>query len=700
MITRPLSILFIADNDTNLKLSKPELLAAGFDVNSKRVGTPEQAAHALDSTDWDIVISDYQMSKYSAAEALLAMQENKRSIPFIVMSKNLQTCDAVDLLKQGANDYIDLKEPSRLIPVIERELNGINKRPLHSHTEERIRTLSTAVEQSPVSVAIADHKGTITYVNPKFVEVTGHSSDDCVGRNIDFTLQDRTSDTSFLEIWDTITRGEVWSGEFCNTRHDGKTFCELVKISPLSNNSGSITHFIIIREDITARRHYEEQLLRQAHYDNLTGLPNRDLMIDRLDLAIESAMRSSTNGALICLDLDRFKDINDTLGHGFGDELLKEAAQRLNACIRRCDILARMGGDEFIIILPEIHDANDAQHLVSRVVESFNQPFCIQGVDHLITATAGIVLFPEDGNDPETLLRNADLAMNEAKYLGRNRYQFFTEEINTGLKRRLDMETRLRGAIKRGEMALFYQPIVDLETGQPVAYEALLRWQQQDGATCMPNEFVPLAEDVGLIIEIGNWAIATACRELASMLKNTNSLLHVSVNVSPKQLQTRGFYEFVQEQLRLNKLSPEHLELEITERVLVDDTPETHINLNALGEMGVSLSIDDFGTGYSSLSYLQKYSFQTLKIDRSFISDAANNINSARLVETIITMAHSLGLRVIAEGVETAEQLSFLTSRSAICNRVQGFLFGYPTPVGSLIINIPHEAMLTQPMLS
>ena len=687
MMGKPLKILFIADNNENSKLAKPELVRAGFNITSKRVETNQKINKALAAEDWDVIISDYHMLNFNAVDALKTLHENGKEIPFIVLSVTMNADDAIHLLRHGAHDCIHEETLTQLAPAVERELREATNRIQRHQDEEHINTLSTAIEQSPVSIAITDREGKITYINPKFEDVTGYPSAEVIGRGIDFTLQDKTGQSSFLDAWNTINKGKEWSGEFCNIRHDGQLFWEFVKVSPITDKNGAITNFIVIKEDISTRRRVEEQLLRQAHYDDLTGLPNRNLMINRLDLAIEESIRNDKPGALICIDLDRFKDVNDTLGHDFGDELLKEAAFRLRACIRRFDTLTRMGGDEFVIILPEICDSDDAQHLAERVIEAFNQPFTIDGQNHLITATAGLVLFPENGNDPQTLLRNSDVAMNKAKDLGRNRYQFFTEEINSSLIQRLDMETRLRGAVSRGEMILFYQPIIDMQTNLPVAYEALIRWQQDDGTICMPNDFIPLAEDVGLIQEIGNWVIATACSELSTILTNPVQPSRISVNVSPKQLQTTGFAEYVENQLHLNNLKPKHLELEITERVLVDDTQETHQNLSVLCALGVSLSIDDFGTGYSSLRYLQKYPFQTLKIDRSFISDAANNLNSARLVETIIAMAHGLGLSVIAEGVETTEQHSFLSSRVDICNQAQGFLFGHPTPV----INLPNN---------
>ena len=447
-----------------------------------------------------------------------------------------------------------------------------------------------------------------------------------------------------------------------------------------------------LERDIGIRASYEVRLLRQAHHDELTGLPNRILLLDRLEQAIATSHRDQLRTALLCIDLDRFKNINDTLGHAAGDILLKQATVRLSGCVRDPDTLARMGGDEFIILLPSIADDDGAEKVAARIVDAFTQPFDIYGQEHFISASIGVTLFPDDGGDGATLLRNADLAMYQVKEAGRNGYRFFTHEINQRMQERLAIEARLRGAVARGELLLHYQPIVDLRTGRTSGVEALVRWRQPDGSMSMPGQFIPVAEEMGMIKDIGEWVIATACAGMRDHLLGASPLRRVAVNVSPRQLREQGFGAFVEQVLARHGLPPECLELEITESVLLDDMPETAVNLAMLCVLGVRLSIDDFGTGYSSLGYLQRYPFDTLKIDRSFVVASTHSENAVRLIETIITMAHGLGMEVVAEGVETEAQLALLRERD--CDFAQGFYFSRAVRLDELRVMIGEEAAI------
>lgn len=677
-----LNVLFIEDSAADAELTTAELARGGFAPYAERVETRLTMVDALTKLDWDVILCDYRLPSFSAEAALQTLKDSGRDIPFIITSGAVQAEDTVNLLKQGAHDFMNKEALARLVPAIEREMREAEVRRQRRAAEDRVRILSSAVQQSPVSVLITNPSGKIEYVNPKYEQITGYSSAEAIGRDLGFTLLNQTSADAMSAMRHSIANAQEWRGEFCSIRRDGQVFWEFVSLSPLRNDVGELTHFVIIKEDITVRRSYEERLLRQAHYDDLTGLANRVLMLEHLNVALESATRNHRQIALMCVDLDRFKNVNDSLGHSCGDDVLKEAASRLSGCIRNGDILARMGGDEFIVILPDIGAAREAERVAEKIISIFSRPFVLGGKEYFITASIGIALSPRDGKSANLIQRNADLAMYKAKELGRNRFHFFTEDINTQLMQRLELEVRLRQAIALEELELHYQPIYDINSNWMVGFEALVRWRQPNGNLLMPGHFIPMAEDIGIIQEIDKWVMATACAEAAKLFQESTYPLRLSLNVSPKQLQIADYASFVAHQLYINNLSPAQLELEVTERVIMQNDAQTQINIDALCELGVRLSIDDFGTGYSSLAYLQKFPFKTLKIDRSFVNQICDNRNSQRLVDTIITMAHGLDMEIVAEGIENDEQRILLQQHG--CNQAQGYLFSYPGTLSEL----------------
>ncbi|MDO3384428.1 EAL domain-containing protein [Gilvimarinus sp. SDUM040013] len=683
----PLKVLFVEDSDVDAELTLVELERGGFVPRSEQVQTQSEMLAALGDTQWDVVICDYKMPRFTAEEALSTLHESGQDLPFIITSGAVSAEDVVSLLKQGAHDFMDKRALARLVPAIERELREADVRRSQREAQQRVRILSRALEQSPVSVLITDPAGMIEYVNPRFEESSGYQANETIGQHIGFTLQDEQSDDSLQHLWSTVREGQEWRGEFASRTRAGQLIWEKVTVSPLTDSADSITHFIVIKEDITVRRSYEEQLLRQAHFDELTSLANRVLLMDRMNLAVENAEREQGMLALLGIDLDHFKNVNDSLGHSIGDNLLKEAADRLSACVRGGDTLARMGGDEFVVLLPQINDPRDAQKTAEKILRQFEQPFVIFGRNYFVTASIGVALYPGDGANPHLLLRNADLAMYKAKEHGRNGYHFFTEDINERLLARLELEAHLRFVVERDELLLHYQAIFDLATERVVGYEALVRWNKRDGDLRMPGDFIPLAEEIGIIHEIDSWVLKTACLELKDVLKDRAKCL--AVNISSKQLDMPHYAKFVGEQLTLNDLQPEQLELEITERVLVEDTENTKRNLELLCEMGVRLSIDDFGTGYSSLGYLQRYPFQTLKIDRSFVSNISGEGSACRLIETILTLAHGLNLDVVAEGVEREKEMAFL--KSIGCDYAQGFMLAKPMALRYVLNSLESE---------
>ena len=674
-----LDVLLVEDSIDDAELLELELIRGGLQPTIHRVDTLADLKAALAQRTWDLVISDFHLPGFAADLALDAVQDSGRDIPFIIVSGAIQAEDAVTLLKQGAHDFLTKDSLARLVPAITRERREAQERAERRQAEDRVRVLSLAIEQSPVSVVISDPDGLIQYVNPRFEAVTGFSLAEAVGRPLEFTRYDQQAVDRFRPNAVDDTPSAVYQAEFCNLRKNGELFWEHATVSPLRDKDGRISHYVAVKEDITARRNFEERLLKQANFDDLTGLPNRVLMLDRLIQAIAQSRRSGTKTALLFLDLDRFKNVNDILGHQAGDVLIKDAALRFSHCVRQGDTLARMGGDEFIVILPEIEDSELARIVAERLIESSGCPFHLAGQELFVTASIGITLFPDDGQDAQTLLRNADLAMYKAKELGRNGFHFFTHDINRRMQERLAIEGRLRGALDRHEFLLHYQPIVELRQRRTIGMEALLRWCESDGTLRMPDQFIGLAEETGAIRPIGAWVVASACRQAKRLRDDIPGFQRIAVNVSAKQLQAAGFAAAVAEQLDNLSLPADALELEITESVLLDDSPDTAANLTLLCDRGISLSIDDFGTGYSALAYLQRYPFHTLKIDRSFVSEANTNAKVAQLIETVISMGHSLGMKIVAEGVETEEQLHFLREHG--CDFGQGYLFGRPTPL-------------------
>ncbi len=541
---------------------------------------------------------------------------------------------------------------------------------------ENLRKLSVAVEQSPASVMITNVDGLIEYVNPKFVEVTGYEIDEVLGKDPRILKSGSTSPESYEEMWQSITSGTEWRGEFQNRKKNGELFWEFASISPITTEEGEITHFLAVKEDISLRKEYEKRLIHQANFDDTTGLPNRYMAFDRMSRAFVRARRNNSKVALLFIDLDRFKRVNDTLGHQTGDAALKSAGQRIASCLRDEDTVARFGGDEFVVILSGIISPQDARSVAEKIQKAFKKPISIRETEVFVSPSIGISLWPEDGANPEDLVRCADTAMYRAKAAGRNAYRFFTSEMDEKSQAQALIENQLRPALEREELYLHYQPIIDIATKKIVRAEALLRWQNVELGAVGPADFVPIAEEIGLIVPIGDWVLKAACREAASWQSSDNPSLKIAVNISTRQFRDTSLLDTVSEALRESGLAPERLEIEITESLFMDDFPEVTRSMNELKDLGVTMSVDDFGTGYSSLSYLRRFPVDVLKIDRSFVMDVLSDPENTTLVETIVSMAHSLKLEVIAEGVETEEQLAFL--RGLGCEFAQGFLFSRP----------------------
>lgn len=542
--------------------------------------------------------------------------------------------------------------------------------------KEQLSSLSQAVEQSPVSVMITDTNANIVYVNQAFEKISGYTAEEVFGKTPQLFKSDKTPISLYKDLWHTITSQHTWEGEFENRRRNGELFWVHSHIAPVFDEDGNIINFLAMQEDITKQKKQAELIQYQAFYDLLTNLPNRALVLDRLNRFLIDAKRREKRLAVLFLDLDNFKKINDSMGHIEGDNLLVQVAKRLRGTLREGDTVGRLGGDEFIVLLSSTNNINDTHHVAKNLLNCFHDAFNLNGKEFKITASLGIAVYPEDGQTGTDLLRNADTAMYHAKEQGRNTYCYFTDEMNQAISRRLLIEEQLHDALARDEIHICYQPLIDTKTKRTIKAEALLRWDNKALGAISPDEFIPIAEQSGLINELGRYVISQALDWAAQNTRLLNQDFKIAVNLSPRQFRDLDLIPFIQQTLQQNHISSNHLELEITEGVLMQGSAQIDKALADIRQMGISIAMDDFGTGYSSLSQLRRYHFDVLKIDRSFIRDITIDPADHLLVNSIIAMAHSLGLEVVGEGVESQAQLEQL--RKQQCDMVQGYLLSPP----------------------
>lgn len=570
-----------------------------------------------------------------------------------------------------AHDELEIRVEERTL-----ELTGeIAER---KHAEKRLTLAAEVIENLTEGVVITDNDLHVTDVNRAFTDITGFQPEDIMGGKPHFF--DAISDQPGLysDLWSEIETNGRWEGELWNMRKDGVRFAERLSMVALKDETDVVQQYAILTRDITKRKQDEERIRYQANYDALTGLPNRALFTDRLNQALPTMARAGRKLSLLFLDLDGFKLVNDTLGHDVGDMLLQEASKRLLTCVRDGDTVARLGGDEFTVIMPNLDDAKNATVVGRRILDALSQAFVMNGHEAFVSGSIGITTFPDDAENPNELIRNADAAMYRAKEQGKDNYQFYTSDLNEEVKQRLVLKNGLIKGLERKEFSLFYQPKLTLASGNIVSVEALMRWNSPDLGMVSPAVFVPIMEETGMVVEVGEWALRTACLQHKAWLDAGIPHVRVAVNLSARQIREPSFVNIVESVLKETGITPDGLEIEITESMLMSDATKAVVTLRELHDMGLHIAMDDFGTGYSSLSYLKRFPIDTIKIDRSFVSDIATSSDDAEIIKTILNMGQNLKRKVVAEGVEDQEQLDLLKAYG--CDEIQGYFFSKPLP--------------------
>ncbi len=549
--------------------------------------------------------------------------------------------------------------------------------------EQQLKLFAKVFENALEGISITDADGTIIAVNRSFTVITGYEDKEAMGQNPRILKSNKHGPEFYERMWRDLKDKGHWSGEIWNRRKNGEAYPEILNISSISDATGKSTHYVAVFHDITEMKMKEEKIKYQAYHDALTGLPNRALAHDRLIMSLATARRKQKQVAVFFIDLDNFKHINDSLGHAAGDVLLQQVGKRLAMMIREEDTVARLGGDEFQIISANITSEQQVLDLANRLLKGFSSPLHVEGHTLHITVSIGGAIFPHDGESAEILTKNADAAMYQAKLKGKNAFSLFTKKLTQQARERLLLDGEFRQALAGEEFTVFYQPQIETASGRVVAVEALVRWQKRDGTLVSPAAFIPFAEETGLIQPLGSFVLDRAC-ETAGLLHNSGrGTIRVAVNLSAGQFTQADLVPHILETLERHSIDAGQLELEITESTMMTSLEDTVATLNLLSDAGISMAIDDFGTGYSSLYYLKKFPIDSLKIDRSFVGEITVDSLDAQIVETIILMARNLGLTVVAEGVETAEQLALLKSFG--CSLIQGYYFSKPLPRDELL---------------
>ena len=702
--TQPL--ILIVDDELRLRNSLSALLGLqGYSAVSADGG--RAAIEILQSRQFDLVLLDLFMADIDGHQVMDAITDLELDTSVIVVSGDTSIDSAISALRRGAYDFLRKPyEPDELLLKIE---NALVKRRLEKDNKamylqlgESERWYRYMVNSSPDIIYMLDANGHFTFLNDRVEALLGYRKESLIGKHYSTLI--------FLEDLESARyiliekrAGDRSAGNMeLRVRHHTESKLLTLEFSSFGmyeeNKTNRPTRHVGtygVAKDVTERKKAEQIISYQAYHDFLTGLANRALFKDHLDLAMAQAKRNQKMLAVMFLDIDRFKVVNDTLGHLIGDSLLKKVASRLKGCLREGDTLARQGGDEFTVLLPQIDDKQDAIRTAEKMIQLFDVPFQIDGNELYVSISIGVALYPMDGETMETLIKNADIAMYDSKAKGRNRYQVYSADMNVSFAEKLSIEMQMRKAIDREEFLVYYQPQINVSTGEISGVEALVRWSSPIHGSLSPLEFIPLAEETGLILSIGDFVLRSACKQAMQWKKSGLPPLRIAVNFSSQQIEQEGFCDYIAQLLREYDLDGSMLEMEVTESVLLNDCEHIIEKLNMIASMGIKIALDDFGTGYSSLSYLQKFPIDTIKIDQSFVRGLPDEPGNVSIVTAICAMAQGLKMNLIAEGVEKSDQLKFLHSLK--CNEAQGFLFSKPLPSNEITKLLMEKAPLVYP---
>jgi diguanylate cyclase (GGDEF)-like protein/PAS domain S-box-containing protein len=685
------SVLFIEDSEDDVDLALLSLKRDGLHPRWQRVQSESAMREALNRATPDAILSDFSMPGFEGLAALRIARQLAPQVPFIFVSGTIGEERAIEAIRLGATDYVLKNNLRRLGTALMRALTEAEDRLRAQKAEEERNRLVEILEATSDVVGMTDPEGHSIYLNAAGRKMHGLSGSSLVGLSSSDFLAPWAHELVNREGRPAALRDGVWSGETALRRADGTQVpMSQVIIAHRTADRSAVRFFSSIARDISERKAYEARLTHLANYDSLTGLPNRNLLGDRAWQAISHARRTGRSCGIVGLNVDRFKLLNDSFGHRAGDALLKLIAERLSAAVREGDTAARLGADTFAVLASDLARLEDVLNVARKLRESMAAPFLVEGREIHVTLSVGASTYPRDGENFDLLLRNAEAAMNRVKADGGNAFQFYAAAMTREAQEHVELENALRNAISRKQLELHYQPQVELRGNRIVGVEALMRWKHPERGYVSPAHFIPLAEQSDLIQQLGAWALEEATRQLAEW-QRAGRHTRVAVNVSARQFADEGFVDTVGRALRLHGIEPASLELELTESALIDDREKAIGTLAVLKRLGVKIAVDDFGTGYSSLSYLSGLPVDCLKIDRAFVMKVAKGGRDAAVAQAIVSLGHALGMRVLAEGIETAEQLAFLQAHH--CDEGQGYLFARPQPAEAIPTLLAEERL-------